>query len=102
MRETLVSVRGKRVFVQSPNLHKLIGGKDLFTFFYSLDPMRETTGEKVVAPIFPTKSLSSSLIPLSANQISLLAIGAAKKKEQERTTTTLAVLGRLSLRRGEK
>ncbi len=36
----------KTVFVQSPNLHKLIGEKDLFTFFYSLDPMRETAGKK--------------------------------------------------------
>ena len=46
MLETVVCLRGKIVFVQSPNLHKLIGEKDLFTFFYSLDPMRETAGKK--------------------------------------------------------
>ncbi len=97
MRETLVRLRGKRVFVQSPNLHKLIGEKDLFTFFYSLDPMRETAGENLWRQ-FSQRNLS---LPLSANQISLLAIAAAKKKEQERSTTTLAVLGPSSLRRGE-
>ncbi len=51
----------KTVFVQSPNLHKLIGEKDLSTFFYSLDPTRETAGGKNLWRQFSQRNLSLPL-----------------------------------------